>query len=145
MDVCGIVYDPNSFGITEKSLKMLRNILAEKINREIYVVEVLTNNLCCGYFIFDLLDGSATFTGDGFRTDGGGEGGAGYKSANVLLSLYGIYPFVTEVGTLGEVLALPKDEIGDWLKKVAEEIIVSGRIRDADFRKPADNRPEYVR
>lgn len=147
MNVRGIVFDPNSFGITEKSLRMLRNTLAEKINREIYVVEVPTNDLCCGYFIFDLLTGSATFTGDGFRTDGGGEGGAGYKSAKALLNLYGIYPVVAEGVNFDAfyVRHIVENELGNRLKEVAEEIIISCRIRDEDFRKPASNRPEYIR
>jgi len=147
MNVRGIVFDPNSFGITEKSLRMLRNTLAEKINREIYVVEVPTNDLCCGYFIFDLITGSATFTGDGFRTDGGGEGGAGYKSAKALLNLYGIYPVVAEGVNFDAfyVRHIVENELGNRLKEVAEEIIVSCRIRDEDFRKPANNRPEYIR
>jgi len=87
-----LIYDENTFGITERSLKMLRNTLAKRINHRIAVVEVPTDEICCGFLILDKDAQEAVFTGDGFRTDNGGEGGAGYKSAKALLNVLGIRP-----------------------------------------------------
>jgi len=103
MNVTHIVYDPNTFGITQKSLKMLRDALAEKIKNRIIVVEVPTSDLCCGYFIFDWEWQNATWTGDGFRQDRRGEGGAGYRSAEVLLRLFGIWPVSWEEVNFDEI------------------------------------------
>lgn len=35
--------------------------------------------------------------GDGFRTDGGGEGGAGYNTAQAIFSIFGISPMSIEI------------------------------------------------
>jgi len=92
MKVSKVYFDPDSFGITQRSLVMLRNALAHRFLHSIAVVEVRTSDLCLGYFIFDENLGEAVWTGDGFRSDYGGEGGAGYITAEILLSIYGIRP-----------------------------------------------------
>jgi hypothetical protein len=48
-----VYFDVNSFGVTQRSLKILRDALAERLKNYIAVVEVPTNDLCCGFFIFD--------------------------------------------------------------------------------------------
>ena len=87
-----IIVDEETFGITVKSLKMLRNELAQRINNNIRVYQINTSNICCGFLIMDFTDMEAVWSGDGFRTDNGGEGGAGYRSAQALLKIFGIIP-----------------------------------------------------
>lgn len=144
MEITHIVFDVNSFGITQRSLKMLRNVLAEKINHRIIVVKVPTNDICCGYFIFDREWQNATWTGDGFRTDERGEGGAGYKSAKVLFNLFG----VGEVSCwkqvdFDEIYHFPEDVVEHQLKVLARKI--SESLSDEEFFRPSERIPEYVR
>lgn len=145
MEVNYVVFDPNTFGITQRSLKLLRDSLAEKINHRIVVVEVPTNDLCCGYLIFDRELQNATWTGDGFRTDGGGEGGAGYKSARTLFRFFGIWPISWEEVSIDEIYgqSLEEDQIGQQLKLLAREI--ADALGDESFFKPSERNPEYVR
>lgn len=90
--VTKIIVDEETFGITVKSLKMLRNELARRIEHSIRVYQIRTSELCCGFLILDFTNLEAVWSGDGFRTDNGGEGGAGYRSAVALLKIYGIIP-----------------------------------------------------
>jgi len=48
-----VIFDENSFGITQRSLKILRDTLAQRVDRHIAVVEVPTNDLCCQFLILD--------------------------------------------------------------------------------------------
>jgi len=143
MEITHIVFNPNTFGITQKSLKMLRNVLAEKVNRRIAVVEVATNDICCGYFIFDWELQNATWTGDGFRFDGGGEGGAGYKSAKVLFQFFGVSTNLWEQVNFDEIYSLDEGETQQQLKALAQKI--AGGISDEEFFRPSERMPEYVR
>lgn len=144
MEITHVIYDPNTFGITQKSLKMLRNALAEKVNHRIVVVEVPTNDVCCGYFILDWELQNATWTGDGFRTDAGGEGGAGYRSAKVLFSLFGISLIHhSEQINCNEVYSLQKGQTQRQLKALAAKI--AGDIIEEEFFKPRERQPGYVR
>ena len=144
MEITHIVFNPNTFGITQKSLKMLRNVLAEKINHRIAIVEIPTDDICCGYFIFDWELQNATWTGDGFRVDGGGEGGAGYRSANILFGLFaaGLIHHSEQVN-FDEIYSLQEGETERQLKALAKKI--AAEIRDEEFFRPAERQPEYVR
>ena len=143
MNVTHIVFDVNSFGITQRSLKMLRDALAEKVNHRIAVVKIPTNDICCGYFIFDWEYQNATWTGDGFRTDGGGEGGAGYKSAKVLFDLFGVRDTCWKQVDFDEIYHFPEDVIEHQLKVLAQKIAES--LSDEEFFKPSERKPDYVR
>lgn len=144
MNVTHVVFDPNTFGITNRSLKMLRNALAEKINHRIVVVEVQTNDLCCGYFIFDWEWQNATWTGDGFRTDRGGEGGAGYRSAEVLFRIFGISDYLWGVeADFDKIYILPEEQIENELKKIAQKIAET--LDDEAFKRCSEKIPRYVR
>lgn len=93
MKIYNVNFDESSFGITRKSLLRLRNAIAENIREKLFMVEVATSKITCGFFVFVHYNTgvvSAIWTGDGFRTDGGGEGGRGYASAMKILSLFGI-------------------------------------------------------
>lgn len=88
-EITQVSYTADSFGITRVSLLNLRNWIADHRDQQISIVQVHTEDFCCG-FVCILKDGSAFFTGDGFRTDGAGEGGAGYRTALALMQLFGI-------------------------------------------------------
>lgn len=74
--------------------------------------------------MFDKTTGEAIFTGDGFRTDGKGEGGAGYKSAKALLSLYGLHKlilFYDHVMPLDGTYCGKIKDVEKYLKAVAQK------------------------
>lgn len=85
-----VIYDQATFGITSKSLQMLRNAIVDNLHDEIIVVEVPTNDICCGFVLLNKTTNTATWSGDGFRNDRGGEGGRGYKVALQLMDIFGI-------------------------------------------------------
>ena len=87
-----VIYDEATFGITCKSLKMLRDALAESHSHSITIAEIPTSDITCGFLIVDRDAQRAIWSGDGFRTDGGGEGGEGYRSAMAILKLFGFSP-----------------------------------------------------
>lgn len=139
-----ISYTADSFGITRTSLRNLRNWIADHRDQKMAVVQVHTEAMCCG-FVCILKNGNAHYTGDGFRTDGGGEGGAGYRSALALLQLFGLsyeivldhhFDFLPSVFTLHEhyskavetKLLSQFNEFIDW---------------ELTFKKPGD--PQYLR
>lgn len=111
-----ISYNIDSFGITEKSLRNLRNELARRIDNAIDIIQVNTGDITCGYLIVDYTKGDAYFTGDGFRTDYGGEGGAGMATADKLLQLYGL-----STGCININLPIEKhteEGIAEWCSKL---------------------------
>ncbi len=80
----------DSMGCTQKSLQNLRNELSRRIDNNISVFKYSSGEICCGYIIVDKTTNEVIVTGDGFRTDGGGEGGAGYNTAQRLFQIFGI-------------------------------------------------------
>jgi hypothetical protein len=143
MNVTNVVFDIESFGITQTSLKMLRNAIAEKLTHRIAVFEIPTNDLCCGYLIFDWEWQDATWTGDGFRMDGSGEGGAGYRSAEALFEFFGIRPIRWEAVNMDEVYSLPGEDIEKFLLGLAQKIAQDLTVWD--FVRPIDRKPPYLR
>ena len=147
MKIKNIVLDENSLGVTQRSLKVLRDTLSRCIDQHIALVEVPTNDLCCGYLILNRDTGVATFTGDGFRTDGGGEGGAGYRSAQALIRLFGLRPYLNwydEPVDLSGAYSTGIEIAKKRLLKVAqelEEVLEAGRR----FVRPLDKMPDYLR
>ena len=111
-----VQYDRNTFGITQQSLKVLRNTLAERINHEITVLEIPTSEICSGFLILDYNEKVAIFTGDGFRTDNRGEGGAGCRAALALCSIYGI-----DVHAWDMIELWPGDAIRQQLLDIANQ------------------------
>jgi hypothetical protein len=143
MIVTHVVYDPSTFGITQRSLKMLRDTISEKVKHRIVVVQIPTDDICCGYFIFDWEWQNATWTGDGFRTDEGGEGGAGFKSAEIFFKFFKIWPIACERMDLNRIYILKEPDQKVEFLKLAQEI--ANALNDEDFKRPVDNIPEYVR
>ena len=138
-----VIFDENSFGITQRSLKILRDSLAQRMNHHIAVVEVPTNDLCCGFLILDRDLNEAIFTGDGFRTDGGGEGGAGYRSAEALFSLFRIKIIPWETVNIEQIYQGDTESVRKKLLNLAEEI--ARTLVEKDYRKPLNMKPYYVR
>lgn len=136
-----LIYNEETWGITYKSLEMLRNELAQRVYHEIAVIEIPTNVLCCGYLILDKTTGEAIWTGDGFRMDKAGEGGAGYKSAWALFDIFGLSSFVWrwDVDPLRYTKLINNPE--KVLTELVEEIIQS----QPDFKVPAKLRAQYIR
>lgn len=144
MKISRVDFNEDTFGITQKSLKMLRDTLAAKLKHYIVVAKVPTSNLCCGYFIFDWDAQDVTWTGDGFRLDGAGEGGAGYKSAQSLFTLYDIIPVSWETVNFEEIYSgVDKNKIGNFLFNLARDIV--NDLDDSLFYIPADRSPKYIR
>ena len=144
MRVVYVNFREETFGITQTSLKMLRDKLARAIDHRLAVFEIPTSDLCCGFLILDWEEESATFTGDGFRVDRGGEGGAGYKTAEVLFRLFGIRAFpcdeflnTTEL-CRGDHAFIEKNLL-NFAQKLGDVVL------DSEFRKPLKTNPEYIR
>jgi len=93
-----VIIHEETFGVTQPALQALRNELAWRINNKVEVLSVgsVGNDHCEGYglFIVDLTTHQVAVVGDGFRADGGGEGGKGHRAACALLDIYGIKPEV---------------------------------------------------
>lgn len=146
MNIERVVFDENSFGNTQRSLKILIDVLVSKFDRAVAVVQVQTTTLCCGFFIFDYEERCAYWTGDGFRTDGGGEGGAGYRSAEAFFSILGllVYRFRLSLGDPFDGFYIASD----WSKnqmvlKIARD--VAADLFEFAFSVPRSNSPQYVR
>ena len=137
-----IIFDKESFGITQKSLKILRDELARRIDNEIIVYEIPVNDICCGFIIIDKTRDEAVWTGDGFRFDRGGEGGAGYKTAEALFQIYGIQ--VYQYTTLNLVLDDLWQDSKNKLMVLTEEIN-KGSVMDMRFMKLSEKKPSYLR
>lgn len=80
-----LIHNEESAGITSKSLRELRNALAKTIDSQTMILAVKTGEITCGFLVIDKTENTAYWSGDGFRTDGGGEGGRGFKSAEEMI------------------------------------------------------------
>jgi len=131
MEVSEVVYDPGSFGVTCKSLSILKAALADSVSKRIAVVEVPASHCSCGFYIFEKESGKATWTGDGFRHDGRGEGGAGYYSARQLLKQYFICPVFGEAVSIRDIYVELREGTGQPMFDFAKQIATY--LRDSDF------------
>lgn len=142
MQVRDILFDSNSFGVTQRSLKILRDTIAERFHHRIAVVEVPVGN-CCGFLIFDKDTGEAIWTGDGFRDDECGEGGAGYTSANALFRIFGIRQLFWEPVNPDEIIGVEEGKAALALLVIA--CAIGETLEPGDFLVPAEKDPYYVR
>ena len=143
MEVRKIIFDESTFGITQRSLKMLRDTLSRGIDQHIAVFECPTNDLCCGYLILNRDTQTATFTGDGFRLDRGGEGGAGYISAEALLGMYGLKALYWKPINIDEIYQGDTESVRQKLLKLAQELAET--FYPEDFTRSSEKKPEYIR
>ena len=132
-----ISWDENTFGITQRSLKKLRDELAGRVRNKIAVLEIQTSDITCGFLLIDKTLNQAIWTGDGFRTDGGGEGGAGYRTAEALFRIFGVRPDRWEKVNIDLLWANP--ELA--LRKMVERVLLDG----IDFVQLGKATPEYLR
>lgn len=143
MKITHVNFEEKNFGITIKSLTELRNLLADKLHHRIVIFQIKTSELTCGFLVFDWEYQNASFTGDGFRTDGGGEGGAGFKSAGILFNLFGINVNYSATFLEDEFYkpdgSLNERRFWNFAEKLAEE------LSDLEFKKPIDELISYVR
>lgn len=87
-----------TLGMTQRALKALRDELALRINHELLIFQVPSEGGAhCeiyGFFLVDRTAREIAIIGDGFRGDGGGEGGAGHRAALALLAIYHLAPIL---------------------------------------------------
>jgi len=147
MRITNVIPNIDCMGITRRSLKCLRDAIAEKLTHRIVVVEIPTSDLCCGYLILDWERQSAAYSGDGFRMDKAGEGGAGYKSAEVLFRLFGIQRLSWEVVDLEPFQKLVFEEKYTEANQLLMQLFqqIADEIPDSDSKRPIDSKPEYIR
>jgi len=141
-----------SIGNTQMSLQILRNSLARSIDHSIKVFEVKTCEQLTSFLLIDLSDNTAVWTGDGFRQDLMGEGGAGLNSAKILFLLFNI-----KVSVIFDILDLVSTErisfdAPDEVQNIVLETILrdfitknAQDIQNADAIQIADQMPEYIR
>jgi len=134
----------DALGITQRSLKVLRDTIARSMDHRLAVVEVETSDITCGYLILDADTGIATFTGDGFRHDSGGEGGAGYRSALKLIDLFGLKIQVWE-NFDSSILYSPTliaEQKRKMLLVLARKAVA--KLSEGDFARPSERVPRYI-
>ena len=137
-----MVLDLNTLGITYRSLRLLRNEIARRVDHDLLVVEVPTTHLTSGYLIIDRTANEAVFTGDGFRTDGGGEGGAGYRAAEAYLDIFRLNPYMADPVDMAPAYEGNSDTVVEGLRGIAEAAL---KETSGQFIKPSDTNPSYMR
>lgn len=121
-----------TIGITQKALRVLRNVLANNIDHELEVWQVdALDGMAYGLIIMDYTKELATVIGDGFRSDGGGEGGAGHRAAQALLAMYGTHPLHS-----GEYL--------DYTEDVEDYVALIGSLPRVHPVIPEKQNPQYI-
>lgn len=142
-----VIFNVDTFGITNKSLKMLRNTIAESVNHEIVVVEIPTNDICCGFLVLNKTIGTATWSGDGFRHDRGGEGGRGYAKAHIMLEMFGVKTLnifsQSTSNMFGSLLNGPyeEEELSKRLLQACER--VTKEFDESEYLRPCETTPWY--
>ena len=98
-----VTFFDDTIGITDNSMIKFRELLVETHyhNHRIRLICVPTSNITVGFFVHDWnrrgSDREWTFVGDGFRNDGVGEGGAGYRYVLDLIRVFGLMEYTTFV------------------------------------------------
>ena len=127
-----------TLGVTQPALQALRNELAKRVNHFVAVIEIPAAGEChCyGFAIVDQTEKEVVIIGDGFRGDGGGEGGAGHRAAQALLSIFGIMP----VEALPEEGICFSDDVSMYRDVVTRLVAMTEVER---FVIPSEQRPKY--
>lgn len=138
----------DSFGITQRALKRLRDELCRRFEHDIVVFEWSNHNILCGYLIIDDTTKEIIVIGDSFRTDDGGEGGAGRKSAEALFLLMGIrveHISIPEYEPDFEQDDQNRDKYRKLVEASVEETIKNEYGGMIFAAKISDSKPQYVR
>lgn len=133
----------DTFGVTQRALKALRDELADRIDHKIEVWQLPASDgeevECYGLVIYDFTDGEVVVIGDGFRGDGGGEGGSGHRAAQALLAIYGL----STLSKFEQRVTFREDD--DWAFLLA---YLGGKAdiseRSGTPTAPRDRRPHYI-
>jgi hypothetical protein len=141
-----------SIGNTQLSLQKLRNSLARSIDNPIKVLEISTCDQLTSFLVIDGATSTAAWTGNGFRQDLLGEGGAGLNSAKILFLLFNI-----KVSVIFDILDLsaaeeisfdaPDEEKNIVLETILRDFLTKNAraIRNANVIKIAEQMPSYIR
>lgn len=130
-----------SLGITRNALKAMRDELVKRYSNKLVVYQVPSGDKAhaegYGFAIVDTTRSEVVFVGDGFREDGGGEGGAGHRSVQALLFVFGVMP----------VDCLPEEAIGfDDDPELVQYLKLAASLYDPDSGNVlAEQSPMYVR
>ena len=137
-----VILHDDTLGVTKPALKAMRDIISDASRHRIVVWELRTPDGCYGFAVVDDTIRTIAFVGDGFRLDGGGEGGAGHRSVHALLQVWGIEPFpvLREEKPFDTFMFV--DDINAY-KAVAENLIVIS-LEEHGYT-PLENDPEYIR
>lgn len=132
-----------TLGITQRALKALRDELAQRISHEILVFQVPSRDgwdYCeiYGFFLVDKTDKEIAIIGDGFRGDGGGEGGSGHRAAQALLTMYGLKP----IEMMPEEAIVYREDAWAAYREIADKVL--GIAEQYRFEVAQDNRAQYV-
>lgn len=142
-------YDPQAVGISQLSLIRLRDVLVEKFNIWTVVVRIPTDEGIYGYLVVSKALRYACWTGDGFRVDKCGEGETAAKTADSLLTIFGIHVLeYHEPVDLSEGHKLIADgeihkgrfALRRQFQKVIDEVVV-----EDDFERSCDHKAGYIR
>jgi len=134
--------DQEALGITERSLKVLRDEIARRVDDDLMVLEIPTSEITCGYLILDRTLNEAVFTGDGFRTDGGGEGSAGYRAAEAYLDIFRLKAYFAEPVDMTEAYTGNTEAVIARLSELARDALENSQDR---FVTPSQTSPSYMR
>lgn len=142
----------DNIGNTQKSLQALRNAIARSIDSQIRVIEVKTCQHLTSFFVIDTVKETVTWTGDGFRLDLGGDGGAGLNSAKILFRLYNIKVDVLfqelDISSMSNVeITEDPDAQNIALQSLLQDYIMRNwqQIEVTRLTCPAEEIPDYIR
>lgn len=130
-----------TLGVTQRALKALRDELAKRIDHELLVFKVPSENGAhCeiyGFFLVDKTAGEIVIIGDGFRGDGGGGGGSGHRAALALLAIYHLVP----IEMMPEDAIIYREDESSYQEIVDKVLGVAEQYR---FEIAREKTPEYV-
>ena len=154
-------HDLTPTGIALWSLWRLRDILARWYDSKVVVIAVITGDYTYGYLVIENALGDAFWTGDGFRHDGGGEGGAAAIAARALLAIYGVkelqYWEKVDLCPGNELLRMEegsgidnsvlkgKAKLKEVFQAVVDEVFNAASIKDSDYELLSSREPQYIR
>ena len=138
MEVKEVILDKS-----ENPLRFLRDSIVGRFHHRIAVIEIPIGDSRCGFLVFDEDTGEAIWTGDGFRSDGYEEGGAGYFSANAIFRIFGIRQLFWEPVNPDEIIGAEEGKVALTLIVIA--CAIGEILEPGDFLVPAEKNPSYVR